>query len=79
MSTKRYHFRRMVVCHMLADMPAELHELDDRIGAQRTWFQRYASAPHYDICEAKSALAGRGRRDRVDRAAQVRRDHSRST
>jgi hypothetical protein len=40
--------------------------LDDRIGGQRTWFQRYASAPHYDVCEAKRALAGRGRRDRVD-------------
>jgi hypothetical protein len=31
--------------------------LADRIGVQRKWFQRYASAPHYDIGEAKRALA----------------------
>jgi len=31
--------------------------LDDRIGVQRTWFQRYASAPQYHVCEAKRALA----------------------
>jgi uncharacterized protein DUF4031 len=53
----KYRFRRMVMCHMLADTSAELHEMADRIGIARKWFQRDASAPHYDICKSKRALA----------------------
>ena len=45
------------MCHMLADKPAELHAMADRIGVKRKWFQRKASAPHYDICRSKRALA----------------------
>lgn len=49
-------FRRMMMCHMLADSVAELHAMADRIGVARRWFQnrRY---PHYDICKSKRALA----------------------
>jgi len=53
----KYLFGRMVMCHMLADTSAELHEMADRIGIARKWFQRDASAPHYDICKSKRALA----------------------
>jgi hypothetical protein len=34
----------MVMCHMLADTSAELHEMADRIGIARKWFRRDASA-----------------------------------
>jgi Protein of unknown function (DUF4031) len=53
----RNPFGRMLMCHMLADTPAELHAMADRIGVKRKWFQRKASAPHYDICKSKRALA----------------------
>jgi Protein of unknown function (DUF4031) len=53
----RNRFGRMVMCHMLADTPAELHEMADRIGIPRKWFQRNASTPHYDICKSKRTLA----------------------
>lgn len=52
-------FGRMVMCHMIADAPAELHAMADRIGVARKWFQdaSKASFPHYDIAQAKKALA----------------------
>jgi hypothetical protein len=53
----RYPFGRMLMCHMLADTPDELHAMADRIGVKRKWFQRKASAPHYDICKSRGALA----------------------
>lgn len=54
-----YGFGRMVMCHMLADTPDELHAMADRIGVARRWFQAppKASFPHYDICKSKRALA----------------------
>jgi hypothetical protein len=45
------------MCHMLADTPDELHAMADRIGIARKWFQRDASAPHYDVCKSKRAQA----------------------
>lgn len=49
----RNAFRNMVMCHMIADSPKELHEMADAIGVQRRWFQRppYASFWHYDIAQ----------------------------
>ena len=46
----------MTMCHMLADTVEELHEMSEKIGVARKWFQstRY---PHYDICKSKRALA----------------------
>lgn len=54
-----YRFGRMVMCHMIADTPDELHAMADRIGVRRKWFQAppKASIPHYDICKSKRALA----------------------
>ena len=49
-------YGRMIMCHMLADSLEELHEMADRIGVQRKWFQS-KNVPHYDISKSKRALA----------------------
>lgn len=52
-------YRGMVMCHMVADTLDELHEMADKIGVDRKWFQclKKASYPHYDICLSKKRLA----------------------
>jgi hypothetical protein len=49
----RARFRRMIMCHMIADTEEELHAMADRIGIARRWYQ----GDHYDICLEKRALA----------------------
>lgn len=49
-------YRRMKMCHMLADTVEELHEMADKIGIKRKWFQD-ENTPHYDICQSKKELA----------------------
>ncbi|MGC3968926.1 MAG: DUF4031 domain-containing protein [Pirellulales bacterium] len=49
-------FGRMVMCHMMADTLAELHEFAQRLGLRRDWFQN-GSAPHYDLSKEKRAEA----------------------
>lgn len=44
----RNQFGRMIMCHMVADTLDELHDMADRIGMRREWFQP-ASFPHYDL------------------------------
>jgi hypothetical protein len=55
----RASYGRMIMCHMIADTPEELHAMADRIGVARRWFQdtSKASFPHYDIALSKRALA----------------------
>lgn len=52
-------YGRMIMCHMVADTPAELHAMADRIGVARRWFQTppKVSFWHYDIAQTKRALA----------------------
>lgn len=50
-------FRRMKMCHMIADSLHELHAMAQRLGLKRRWFQDSGSFPHYDICLSKRALA----------------------
>ena len=50
-------FGRMQMSHMIADTLPELHEMADRIGVARRWFQSKSSFPHYDVCKAKRELA----------------------
>lgn len=40
---------QMKVSHLIADTAAELHDVADRVGLKRKWFQANASTPHYDI------------------------------
>lgn len=75
-----YGYGHMVMCHMVADSPKELHEMADRIGVARKWFQdprmMNVSAPHYDICKSKRRLAvaaGAIECERNDFVAAVRR------
>jgi hypothetical protein len=50
-------FGRMVMCHMIADTPAELRAMALRIGVALRWFQAEASIPHFDIAKSKRAAA----------------------
>lgn len=49
----RIPFRRMLMCHLLADSEFELHAMAAAIGVARRWFQ----GDHYDVCLTKRAKA----------------------
>ena len=51
----KHRLGRMIMCHMLADSADELHQMAEKIGVARRWFQ----GDHYDICKAKRSLAVR--------------------
>ncbi len=53
----RAPYGRMIMSHMIADTPEELHAMADRIGVSRRWFQNKFGNPHYDVCQSKRALA----------------------
>lgn len=44
-------------CHMTADTLDELHEMAQRIGLRREWFQDHPVHPHYDLRPAKRRAA----------------------
>ena len=67
----KYPYRRMIMCHMVADTLDELHGMADRIGVARRWFQP-KSSPHYDICKSKRSLAIKYGAVEVDRRGMVR-------
>lgn len=46
-------FRRMKMSHMIADTEAELHDMAEKIGVARRWYQ----GDHYDVCMSKRTLA----------------------
>lgn len=60
-------FGRMMMCHMMADTPAELRAMAERIGVAVRWFQCDASVPHFDIAKSKRALAVAAGAVEVDR------------
>lgn len=45
--------RKYIMSHMLADSLEELHQMAEKIGVARKWFQ----GDHYDICQSKRDLA----------------------
>ena len=49
----RAKFGRMVMCHMAADTLEELHEMAEKIGMNRSWFQE----DHYDVSLTRRKLA----------------------
>lgn len=52
----RNPFMNMVMCHMLADTPDELHAMAIKIGMRLSWFQP-GSTPHYDVCRMRRQKA----------------------
>lgn len=51
-------YRRMIMCHMVADTHDELVAMADRIGVARRWIQKPGTpSEHFDICQTKRALA----------------------
>ena len=55
----RANYGRLILCHMLADSDQELHEMADKIGVARKWWQspEKTSGSHYDIALSKKAKA----------------------
>jgi hypothetical protein len=54
----RLPYKRMIMCHMIADTTEELLEMADKIGVQRKWIQEEGTKrEHFDICLEKRALA----------------------
>lgn len=54
----KYPYRGMLMCHMAADTTEELLAMADRIQVARKWIQHPGSyREHFDICQAKRALA----------------------
>lgn len=49
-------FGRMKMCHMIADSLEELHEMAEKIGMKKEWFQP-KSFPHYDVCKTRRKQA----------------------
>jgi len=65
-------YRRMKMCHMVADSEVELLEMADTIGVARKWIQRPARGPvHFDICQSKRKLAVEAGAIEVDRRKLV--------
>lgn len=54
----RAHYRRMIMCHMIADTTVELLLMADKIRVPRRWIQKAdKSSEHFDIALSKRALA----------------------
>lgn len=68
----RAKYRRMIMCHLLADTDDELHAMAARIGVARRWHQKPGTPhSHYDICLSKRALAVKLGAVEVDRVGVV--------
>lgn len=54
----RADYRRMKMCHMIADSTDELLAMADMINVARKWLQHAGTyREHFDICLSKRAIA----------------------
>lgn len=54
----RAPYRRMIMCHMIADTKEELLDMVDKIGVKRNWIQCEGTyKEHFDICLAMKEKA----------------------
>lgn len=75
------NWKRSSSCHMFADDLDELHEMAEKVGLKREWFQD-KSLPHYDLTENKRKQAvecgakevGPDRRDIVEHYKKCRKE-----
>lgn len=63
-------YGRMKMCHMLADTLPELHDMAQKIGMKRSWFQN-SNIPHYDLSLSKRKLAVQNGAIEIDRKKTV--------
>lgn len=65
--------RKTSSCHMFTDEEdlTSLHEVAQRIGMKRSWFQDKKAAPHYDLTPARRAEAIKHGAIEVGRAESV--------
>ena len=42
-------FGKMIMCHMIADSPEELHIMADKLKLPLEYYQDDANIPHYDL------------------------------
>ncbi len=49
---ERIPWRGKLWSHLVADNLGELHQFAASLGLKRTWFQKHASYPHYDVTSA---------------------------
>lgn len=55
--TIEFPYGRMIMFHMASTDLDSLHEMADKIGIRRKWFQNKLGHPHYDICKSKKKKA----------------------
>ena len=68
----RAAYRRMKMCHMVADTTDELLEMVDKIGVDRRWIQKADTAEeHFDIALSKRAMAVKSDAVEIDRRGLV--------
>lgn len=83
----RTPFKRMIMCHMLADTLEELYVMAEHIGADRGWLQvSNGGIPHYDVPWGNNRIPPRrqhaidagaieiGRRETVELMKRIRSD-----
>lgn len=51
-------YKKMIMCHLIADTQQELFEFVDKIEVKRKWVQHYKTPQeHFDICLSKKKKA----------------------
>lgn len=79
--SERIPYGHMRMSHMVADTLKELHEMADKLGLNRKWFQGPPAhaVPHYDVCEDyrnRAIALGAKVIDRREMVAHIKRNRA---